>query len=162
MEIRLVTENSDMVSSIQTWCLILCLVSAWWSLLYGMFVCPFLTSATSVFRISNWFLFVYLAKMLLYLPQINSEQTEWGSWVRKPGLTHIRGSMTVIPTRLFTLDSKSLCIIKNKIVQKNGRKTERKKTGLQPTHIFSYTNQQRWCDIFIIIITNIREWLKFA
>ncbi len=36
----------------QTWCLILCLVSVWSSPLCDMSICPLLTSATAVFRIS--------------------------------------------------------------------------------------------------------------
>ncbi len=56
----------------QTWNLILSLVNVWSSPLYGMSVCPLLTSVTAVIRIC-WFLIVLLVKMLIYLPQINRE-----------------------------------------------------------------------------------------
>ncbi len=49
-----------------TWCLILSLVSVWSWPLYDMSVCPLLTSATAVFRISCWFLIVHLVRMFIY------------------------------------------------------------------------------------------------
>ncbi len=70
----MVIVDSDMVvrqvSQAQTWCLILSLVSVWNSPLYDIYVCPLLTTATTVFRISSRFLIVYLVKMLIYVPQI--------------------------------------------------------------------------------------------
>ncbi len=68
----LLFEHSDMVvqqvSMGLTSYVILCLVSAWYSPLYDMSVCPFRELATAVIRISNWFLFVNLKSILLYLP----------------------------------------------------------------------------------------------
>ncbi len=70
------------------WSLILGLVSIWSSPLYDISVCPLLTSATAVFRISCWFLIVDLVKMFIHLPQI-SETEAVGRWAHKSGLTHL-------------------------------------------------------------------------
>ncbi len=76
------------VSLGHTWCLILSLVSVWSSPLLDMSVCPLLTSATAVFRISCWFLIVHLVKMFIYWPG-SPTQIEWDSWAHNPGLTHL-------------------------------------------------------------------------
>ncbi len=38
--------------------------------LYDMYVCPLLILVTTVIRMSCWFLFVHLVKILIYLPHI--------------------------------------------------------------------------------------------
>ncbi len=80
--------NIRQVSLGQTWCLILSLVSVWSSPSYDMPVCPLLTSATAVFRISCWFLIVHLVKMFIYLPQIHlAEGVGWlgsSTWFFNP------------------------------------------------------------------------------
>ncbi len=104
----MVMVDSDMiirqVSLGQNWCLILSLVSVWSSSLYDMYVCPLLTSATAVLRISCWFLIVHLVKML-YTCHRYSKQREWDGWAHKPGLTHL--SLVPVPGPLWY----SICII---------------------------------------------------
>ncbi len=51
-------------------------------------VLQYITLATVVIGISNWFLFVHLVKCC-YTCHIYSEQREWDGWAHMPRLTHL-------------------------------------------------------------------------
>ncbi len=63
-------------------------MSVWCSPWYGMFVCPLITSATAVSKISNWILMVHLVNILICIARY-SQQWEWDGWAQQPGLTHL-------------------------------------------------------------------------
>ncbi len=69
-----------------------------------MSVCPLLTSAIAVFRISCWFLIVHLVKICIYLPH---KQREWDSWAHKPGLTYL----SLVHSPLWYCVSLSIAIV---------------------------------------------------